>query len=134
MKKIILLLATACSISVTTQAQNVVFSNQQNASKTIFASNEFIYGKDDLGGKTVKEFFRLPDNSKFPYPFLYYVVEVYKGDELLGQNNWNVALVKPADVKQTSLNFDVLPDPAKATTVLSGTEMFDAGKASAPLY
>ena len=146
MKKLILQLPVFVCMSAVLNAQTnesnsaaIKFSKEQKPtaanSKEIFTSADFIYGSIDLGGKTVKDYFKLPSiSSTNPYGYLYYIAEVYMGDELIGDNTWNFALVKEADKKKTVLNFDVLPDPPKATTVLSGTPVFDAGLASAPLY
>lgn len=143
MKKIILLLLAIVCVSGIMYAQvnagKIIFAKEQKPaaanSKESFASGDFIYGSMDLGGKTVNDYFKLPAKSaNYPYAYLFYIAEVYKGTELIGDNSWNMALVKEADRKNTVLNIDVLPDPAKATTVLSGTPIFDAGLASAPLY
>ena len=143
MKKIILLFSVAVCISGIIQAQanagKIIFAKDQKPTaanaKESFASADFIYAGLDLGGKTVNDYFKLPaKSSDYPYAYLFYVAEVYKGTELIGDNNWNMALVKEADRKSSVLNVDVLPDPAKATTVLSGAPMFDAGMAAGPLY
>ncbi|MEP7238428.1 MAG: hypothetical protein ABI685_11200 [Ferruginibacter sp.] len=141
-KTILLLLAAVCTsgiIYAQTGAAKIIFAKEQKPtaanSKESFTSGDFIYAGMDLAGKTVNDYFKLPAKSaNYPYAYLFYVAEVYKGSELIGDNNWNMALVKEADRKSTVLNMDVLPDPAKATTVLSGAPMFDAGMAAGPLY
>jgi hypothetical protein len=143
MKKITLLMSLAVCMTGIVYAQEgagkIIFSKEQRPSKAnstaSFASGEYIYGSIDLGGKTVKDYFKLPAiTQNYPYAYLFYIAEVYKGKDLIGDNSWNMALVKDADKKSTVFNFDVLPEPGKAVTVLSGTPMYDAGLSAGPLY
>lgn len=143
MKKNTLLLLLAVCAAGLLHAQEgtgkIIFSKEQKApkatSKESFTSGEYIYGSVDLGGKTVNDYFKLPAITQdYPYAYLYYIAEVYKGDKMIGTNTWTMALVKETDKKNTFLNFDVLPEPGKAVTLLSGTPMYDAGLSAAPLY
>ena len=140
MKKYILLfnifLLNACVIQAWTQTVSFSTAPDSNANtKSSFSSAEFIYATLSLGDKTVKEFFRLPekvDNGQHHY--IYYTIEAFLGDQRVGQNIWNYAMIREEDHTNKILRLDVLPDPAKATTVIAGTEKFDFGLASAPLY
>jgi len=140
MRKYILLTAGLISVNSLLFAQGeMVFSNQQPvaavSSKANFTSGEYIYGTADLGGKTIKEFFRLPDpKDDDEYYYLYYIAEIKVGNEWPKENGWKYTLVRGTDIEKTVLNFDVLPEPAKVTTVLSGTKEFSTGLGAAPLY
>ena len=142
MKKLILSLIVAAGIVqygyAQTENTKMSFSKQPGAATAVqesFSSKENIYLTVDLNGKTVKDFFKLPDVSAgSPYGYLFYVIEVYKGNQLIKDNSWNIAYIPEADKKNTTLKMDVLPLPAQATTVLSATPQFDAGLAAGPLY
>ena len=114
---------------------NKPFTTGNAGSKKSFTSSEYIYGRIELDGQSVKDAFKVWDpTAGYPYSYLLYRVFVfYKGEEL-GQNPLNVCLLEQKDKNKTFLNFDVLPEPFKATTVLSGIERFDAGLYAAPLY
>jgi hypothetical protein len=140
MRKYILVIVGLISLNSLLFAQGeMVFSSQQPVAaankKTIFTSGEYIYGSVDLGGKTIKEFFKIPDpKGDDEYAYLYYILEIKIGDEWPKENGWMYTLVKDADKEKTVLNFDVLPEPSKVTTVLSGTKDFTTGLGAAPLY
>jgi hypothetical protein len=142
MKKFILLyFSFICIISITSAQSNkeMIFSNDplvnNTNAKTSFTSAEYIYGTVDLDGKTIKDFFKIPDiKYEDEYYYLNYLVEVYEGNDMLADNWPSRTLVKEADIKNTVLYFDVLPEPSKASSVLSGTEKFDAGLFAGPLY
>ena len=118
----------------------IYFSNQPfttgNAgSKNTFTSAEYIYGRIELAGKTVKEAFKVWDPSPgYPYSYLLYRVYVFYNGQEMGHNTLNVCLLKEEDKNKTWFNFDVLPEPSKASTVISGIERFDAGLFAAPFY
>lgn len=123
-----------------TQANYQIFlSNQagQQASefKTAFTSKEFIYAKLELK-ESLKSYFKIQLKNEGVIPCLNYVVRVFKDGEELGYPNpiWNNCYVKKSDLDKNVFYFDVLPDPKKATTVISPLDDFSAGKASAPLY
>ncbi len=143
MKKNTLLLLIAICAGSLLYAQDdkgkILFSAEQKVvkanSKESFTSKEFIYASVDLGGKTVKDYFKLPAiTQNYPYAYLFYIAEVFSENNSIGTNTWTMALVKESDKKNTSFNFDVLPAPGKAVTLLSGTPMYDAGLSAAPLY
>ncbi|MEO7308335.1 MAG: hypothetical protein ABIR78_07450 [Ferruginibacter sp.] len=141
MKKNIILNAVVILISsLLTQVKGqIIFSNQlpviTSNIKTSFTSAEYIYGSVDLGGKTIKEYFKIPDRKyNDEHYYLYYSLEIKIGEAWPKTNSWNRTLIKDADINKTVLHFDVLPAPAKATTVLSGDPKFNYGLASGPLY
>jgi hypothetical protein len=111
------------------------FTVNNTGNKKAFKSSEFIYGRIELDGQTVKEAFKVWDPTEgYPYSYLLYRVFVFHNGEEMGQNTLNVCLLEQKDKNKTFLNFDVLPEPSRATTVLSGIERFDAGLFAAPFY
>jgi hypothetical protein len=116
---------------------NQPFSPLAVGGKTTFASNEFIYGRLQLNSGTIKEALKIEEkNKKNPYYNFEYVVVVYRDKENKYNNEqlWNNCLLKDADLDKNYLDFDVLPNPDKATTVISALSDFSAGKSTAPLY
>jgi hypothetical protein len=114
---------------------NQPFTTGNTGSKKTFTSADYIYGRIELDGKTVKEAFKVWDPSPgYPYSYLLYRVYIFHNDQELGHNTLNICLLKEEDKNKTWLNFDVLPEPVKASTVISGIERFDAGLFAAPLY
>jgi hypothetical protein len=120
----------------------ILFSNQPFSASTVsgktkFASNEFIYGRLQLNSGTIKEALKIEEkDAKNPYYNFQYVVVVYhnKEDKYNNEQIWNSCLLKDADLDKNYLDFDVLPSPDKATTIISALSDFSAGKSTAPLY
>lgn len=117
------------------------FAASNAGSKTTFSSSDFIYGRLELDNKTLGEAFGLPkDGESNMYNksdcFLYYLITVFKDGEQMGQPNfWPYLFVWSKEKKETTFNFDILPEPAKARSMNSGTEDFSSsGVASGPLY
>lgn len=108
--------------------------------KTSFTSADFVYARLDLSGKTLAETFGLPrDGESAMYNksdcYLNFQVTVFKDGEQMGQPNfWPFLYVWGKEKKEASFNFDVLPEPSKATSMLCGTENFKSAIASGPLY
>jgi hypothetical protein len=64
-----------------------------------------------------------------------YECGIYKDGEQVGSSNQNNYLfLKPDDLQRTWLNFDVLPEPSKVTTLFSLLSDFSAGLGFFPLY
>lgn len=101
--------------------------------KTVFSSKEFIYAKIELP-EDVKTYFKmgaLKDKQKHS---LEYKIKVFKDDELQKESvGWTTIFVSNAELTQKFLIVDVLPQPEKATTVLSPVKEFNYGLASVPL-
>jgi hypothetical protein len=114
------------------------FTSDNSGSKKSFSSNEFIYGRFELSGQTIKEAFKIRDQSEEePYPYLKCKLMIFKDGEQQGFGNLNESylLLKRDDLQQSWLNFDVLPEPSKAATLFSITNNFsEGGLVSAPLY
>ncbi len=127
---------------VTNPLGKITFSNQlfttgTSSSKASFHSNEFIYGRLQLNSGTVKEAFKIGNKAGgIPFYSLEYIVVVYKNGEKKFNNKqiWNSCLVRDADLSKNYFDFDVLPNPQNATTIISAVADFSAGKSTAPLY
>jgi hypothetical protein len=102
----------------------ITFSNNPDGSspKTSFTSSEYIYGRLDLGGRTVYDAFGLKNqgpNAKFYY--INYDLQIWKP----GEKPWekwagnDYTLVTKEDAQKTYWNFDVLPEPTKVSTRMS---------------
>ena len=93
------------------------FGNSHEGAKTNFKSSGFIYGRLELKNQTIAEAFKLTPIGKNYYVILSF--GVVKGSEgKYAQFNNTAVMFKPDDIKQTAFNFDVLPDPANATTCM----------------
>lgn len=116
------------------------FGSSQAGSKTAFSSTDFIYARLELNGKTVEEAFGLPKDGESPLAnkndcYLRYRITVYKDGEQKGDPNfWDYLYVWSKDKSSNAFHFDILPEPARATSMLSGTPSFNAGLAAGPLY
>jgi hypothetical protein len=124
------------------QGARITFSNSPDGSnpKSTFASSEYIYGRLDLGGKTVYEAFGLKNQTDVPIYYIHYDLKIYKPGEKPYEGNWggafNQTLVTKEDAQKTYWNFDVLPDPTKISTLKSmlANEKDFERKAVAGLY
>jgi len=113
---------------------NQPFGETNAGAKTSFSSNEFIYGRLELSGSSIKEAFKVKEIKN--HYFLVCEVEVLKDGEPVGyhisQNNY--ILLPDENLDKTWLNLDILPEPARATTLYSMTDDFTAGYGYIPLY
>jgi hypothetical protein len=116
----------------------IYFSNQpmlsSNAgSKTVFSSAEYIYARLELNGTTIKDAFKIKEPGK-GLPFLQCQVSLIKDGNEFGGSGRNYLLLKDDQRGSSSLSFDVLPEPSRATTVFSLLDDFSAGIGFYPLY
>jgi hypothetical protein len=117
----------------------IYFSNQpmltSNAgSKSSFSSAEYIYARLELNGTTIKDAFKIKEPGK-GYPFLQYRVTITNSNGYeMGGSGRNYLLLKEDDREKSSLSFDVMPEPSRATTVISLLDDFSAGNGFYPLY
>ncbi len=117
------------------------FTNSNDGAKTNFHSGEFIYGRMELGNKTLKEAFHLDNIKNGPYYLQYYTVS-YRANQLQGEpNRFSTIRIDKSQLNNKYLNFDVLPDPSKASSLIGfaanyGTYGVDESSQffSAPLY
>jgi hypothetical protein len=116
------------------------FSNSHDGAKTSFKSNEFIYGRLELENKTLKEAFQLTSIKEGPHYLVYHIASYNRNNQQTGGTNsmWKALLIKEDQLNNKWLNFDILPEPSKATSKLGvvneqGIGDFDK-VAAAPLY
>ncbi len=94
------------------------FTNSHDGAKANFHSGEFIYGRLELGNKTLKEAFHLENIKNGPYYLQYYTVS-YRGNQMQGEpNRFSTIRIENSQLNNKWLNFDVLPDPAKASSFI----------------
>lgn len=119
---------------------NQPFSTSHAGAKTSFTSAEFIYGRLELPGKTLKETFKLDAIKKGPY-FLKLYIASYKNNQQQGGSNTNTAIrIEENELNNTWLNFDVMAEPDKAKTHMGFYNEYESGVAEfgklrmGPLY
>jgi hypothetical protein len=110
------------------------FTAGHEGSKTTFTSADFIYARLELNKQTLSEAFNISSNKTGRHYLRYRVSTFKNGEQKESYNLWDYLLLKPEIEKNTWLNFDIFPEPAKATSVLCGTETFNSNVAAAPLY
>lgn len=134
---------TAFKLPVKNETVNgkIYFSNQpfttsNTGSKKTFTSADYIYGRIELDSQTINKAFRVFEpNNNYPHAYFLYRVYIFHNGQEMGFNpSVNICLLKVENKNNKWLNFDVLPEPAKASTVLCGTERFNTSLSSAPLY
>ena len=116
---------------------NQPFTTSNAGSKNNFTSADYIYGRIELDAQTINEAFRVFEpNENYPHAyFLYRVYIFHNGKEMGFNSSWNICLLKPEHKNNKWFNFDVLPEPAKASTVVSGSERFECYSiGTVPLY
>ncbi len=105
------------------------FTRGHEGAKANFHSGEFIYGRLELQGKTLKEAFQLDNIKKGPY-FLKLFVASYKDNQQQGGTNTNTAIrIEENEINNNWLNFDVLPDPAIARSYMGYYNEYESGEA-----
>lgn len=120
-------------------AGKILFSNQPFGSsnvvtKSTFSSSEYIYGRLELSGSSIKEAFKLKESTS--KDFLVCEVEVLKNGKPVGYHisRNNYILLPKENLDKTWLNLDILPAPTQAKTLYSMTDDFTAGYGYTPLY
>jgi hypothetical protein len=113
------------------QGASLYFSNKPmpasaDGNKKDFSSNEYVYARLDLGGKTVKEAFNLVPQKSGYYFVRIWVLVSQDGESFGSHHQWEAMWVRDADINKTALDFDLLPESAKAKTVICGTEHFNS--------
>ena len=102
--------------------------------KTEFNTSDFIYGRLELKDQTVWNAFEMKSLTT-PNLFLRCWVMVYHSSKNSSPwQSWEYMLVKRGSEKNKWFNFDLLPDPSKATTVMGPLWDFDPAVAAGPLY
>jgi hypothetical protein len=109
---------------------NKPFTTNHDESKTSFTTSEYIYGRLELSGGTLRDVLKFsPINEENPEHKLLLDFFLYSGRQSLKEErfkNYNyvsasryggpIAILTEADLDKNYWNFDVLPEPAKATT------------------
>ena len=113
---------------------NQPFGQTNAGAKTSFSSNEFIYGRFELSGSTIREAFKVKEIKN--HYFLVCEMEVLKDGEPVGYHTRgnNYILLSPENLDKNWVNLDILPEPTRATTLYSMTDDFTAGYGYMPLY
>ncbi|CAN5792499.1 hypothetical protein BH10BAC3_BH10BAC3_23650 [soil metagenome] len=112
------------------------FTTTNEGSKKSFTSAEYIYGRFELDNASIQEAFRIFEpNENYPHAYFFYRVYIYFNEQEMGFNSSvNLCLLRGDSRKNKWFNFDVLPEPAKATTALCGTNRFNTSLSTTPLY
>ena len=103
----------------------MTFSNNPDGSnpKSSFTSSENIYGRIDFGGRTMYDAFGWKAMGDRKFYYVSYFIQIQPAGKQGWEHDWHngrsYTLVTKEDAQKTYWNFDVLPDPAKAST-LSG--------------
>ncbi|HEV7699587.1 MAG TPA: hypothetical protein VGO43_05115 [Pyrinomonadaceae bacterium] len=106
----------------------ISFSNNPDGSnpKTSFSSSEYIYGHLDLGGKTVYDAFGLKNVKDAKFYSIHYHMNVLPAGKEAWEHDWhngvNYTLITKEDAQKTYWNFDVLPDPARISTLIGAID------------
>ncbi len=110
------------------------FNGSSSAGKTSFTSTEYIYGRLEVSGSTIKDAFKLRE-FKGHY-FLVCDLEVLKDGQPVGYHIYknNYFLVPNENLDKNWVNFDILPDPSQPSSLFSMTDDFTAGYGYTPLY
>ena len=116
----------------------IIFSNSPDGSnpKTTFTSAENIYGRLDFGGRTMYDAFGWKAMGDRKYYYVSYFVQILPAGSNQGwEHDWHngrsYTLVTKEEAQKTVWNFDVLPDPTKATT-LTGAIADEIGYFNSP--
>ncbi len=104
----------------------IIFSTTPDGSnpKTSFSSSENIYGRMDFGGRTMYDAFGWKAMGDRKFYYVSYFIKIRPaGDNEGWEHDWHngrgYTLVTKEEAQKTYWNFDVLPDPAKASTLSS---------------
>lgn len=112
------------------------FGNNHDGAKTDLKSNGFVYGRLELNSQAIEDAFKLTPLGK-NYYLLYNFSIVHNGEAKYAQGIYNSVMLTKDDIKKTSFNFDVLPDPSIASTVvgMNSDHGFDANTIiGGPMY
>ncbi len=101
----------------------ITFSNNPDGSnpKASFTSSENIYGRIDFGGRTMYDAFGWKALGKRDFYYVSYWLKILpQGSDQGWEHDWHngrgYTLVTKEEAQKTYWNFDVLPDPSKAST------------------
>jgi hypothetical protein len=107
--------------------------NSPNTTKTNFTSAENIYARLEIPSGTIKEAFKIREDNKTT-PFVKCSLTVLRGGEVIHYGTTTDHILVTDEFKNSNfLNFDILPEPAKATTLYSMLDDFSAGYGFNPI-
>lgn len=106
---------------------NEPFSGSGTNTKTSFSSSEFIYGRIEITSGTIKEAFKIKDKGNSLSFLKSKITVLQNGEEISYGSSNDYILVKDQVKNSNALNFDILPEPSKVTTVYSMLDDFSAG-------
>ena len=110
------------------QGARITFSTSPDGSgpKSSFASSEYIYGRLDLGGRTVYDAFGLKALGEQKFYSIRYHLKILEAGKEGWEHDWHnsrrFTLITKEDAQKTYWNFDVLADPAKVTTLVGAID------------
>lgn len=105
------------------------FTNSNAGAKSDFTSQDFIYGRLELGGKTLSDAFNLSAQSTKGFHYLNYGILITPKGKSENELNYDQTikhtvinrsrpiLIKEGEEKNTWLNFDVLAEPSNISTL-----------------
>lgn len=108
---------------------NQPFTNSNSGAKSSFTSQEFIYGRLEHDSKTIGEAFKLDAQSDIGFHYLNYGLLITPKSKSAQELNYDQTLeytvhnrsypilIRKGEEKNTWLNFDVLAEPAKISTL-----------------
>lgn len=103
------------------------------STKKIFSSAEFIYGKLELSSGTIKEAFKLKDKEN-TLAFLKCEFLILQDGEVVSYGSSKDFILVKDDIKDGAfINFDVMPEASKSSTVYSMLDDFSAGIGFTPM-
>lgn len=113
---------------------NIPFKgNNPQAGKTSFTSADYIYARMEIPSGTLKEVFKVKEDENTK-PFLKCKLTVTRNGEWMAYGSSKDHILLLEEFKNSSyLNFDILPEPAKAATLYSMLEDFSAGYGFNPI-
>ena len=113
---------------------NIPFSGKNaNSIKTSFTSAENIYARLEIPSGTLKDVFRIKEDDQTK-PFLKCKLTVTQGGEVIPYGSTKDHILIRDEFKNSNiLNFDILPDAAKLTTLYSMLDDFSAGNGFNPI-
>ena len=121
------------SVSGQISFSNTPFASGAATAKKTFNSAEFIYGKLELSSGTIKEVFKIKDKENTP-AFLKCEFTILQNGEVVSYgSSKDFILVKDESKDAAFINFDVMPEAAKASTVYSMLDDFSAGIGFTPM-
>lgn len=106
----------------------LTFSNNPDGSnpKTTFSSSEYIYGRLDLGGKTLYDAFAFKALGDRKFYTIHYHFKILEPGNEAWEHDWHngrrYVLITKADAQKTVWNFDVLAEPTKITTLVGAID------------